>query len=104
VKVLDCLLASPAVEASDRSPRSSSHVAGSADAIEHFSVGHMGFYKYVGRTEVAPVPLDPDILNTGIAFWAGAYPILDPPELRGAGIVMQGYAIPGFEDAVWEYS
>jgi len=81
-----------------------SHAAGSADPIEHFSIGHMGFYKYVGRTEVAPVPVDKDILNTGIAFRAGAYPILDPPEMRGAGIIMQGYAIPGFEDAVWEYS
>ena len=81
-----------------------SHAAGSTDPIEHFSIGHMGFYKYVGRTEVAPVPVDKDILNTGIAFRAGAYPILDPPELRGAGIIMQGYAIPGFEDAVWEYS
>ncbi len=81
-----------------------SHVAGSVDPIEHFSLGHMGFYKYVGRTEVAPLPLDPDVLKTGIAFRAGAYPVLDPPELRGAGIIMQGYAIPGFEDAVWEYS
>jgi hypothetical protein len=81
-----------------------SHVAGSADALEHFSLGHMGFYKYIGRTEVAPVPLDNDVLKTGVAFRAGAYPILDPPELRGAGIIMQGYAIPGFEDAVWEYS
>ncbi len=81
-----------------------SHVAGSVDPIEHFSLGHMGFYKYVGRTEVAPLPLHPDVLKTGIAFRAGAYPVLDPPELRGAGIIMQGYAIPGFEDAVWEYS
>ncbi len=80
-----------------------SHAAGSADPIEHFSLGHMGFYKYVGRTEVAPVPLDKDVLNTGIVYRAGAYPILDPPELRGAGIIMQGYAIPGFEDVVWEY-
>jgi len=81
-----------------------SHVAGSADAIEHFSIGHMGFYKYIGRTEVAPVPVDTDVLSTGVAFRAGAYPFLDPPEMRGAGIIMQGYAIPGFEDAVWEYS
>ena len=81
-----------------------SQVAGSADAIEHFSIGHMGFYKYIGRTEVAPVPVDTDVLSTGVAFRAGAYPFLDPPEMRGAGIIMQGYAIPGFEDAVWEYS
>jgi hypothetical protein len=55
-----------------------SHAAGSTDPIEHFSIGHMGFYKYVGRTEAAPVPLDKDVLNTGIVYRAGAYPILDP--------------------------
>jgi hypothetical protein len=35
---------------------------------------------------------------------SGAYPILEPAEMRGAGIIRQSYAIPGFEDAVWEYS
>ncbi len=48
--------------------------------------------------------MDPDILKTGIASRAGAYPVLEPAEMRGAGIVRQRYAIPGFEDAVWEYS
>ncbi len=81
-----------------------SHRAGSADPVEHFTFGHLGFYKYVGRTEVAPVPTDMDVFKTGIVFRAGAYPVLDPPEMRGAGIVRQRYAIPGFEDAVWEYS
>jgi hypothetical protein len=81
-----------------------SHRAGSADEIEHFTFGHVGFYKSVGRTEVAPTPMDPDILKTGIASRAGAYPILEPAEMRGAGLVRQRYAIPGFEDAVWEYS
>lgn len=81
-----------------------SHRAGSANEIEHFTFGHFGTYKYVGRTEVAPMPIDPDILKTGIASRAGAYPVLEPAEMRGAGIVRQRYAIPGFEDAVWEYS
>jgi hypothetical protein len=81
-----------------------SHRTGSVDPVEHFTFGHLGFYKYVGRTEVAPMPTDPDVLKTGIVFRAGAYPVLDPPEMRGAGIVRQRYAIAGFEDAVWEYS
>jgi hypothetical protein len=80
-----------------------SHRAGSADEIEHFTFGHLGFYKYVGRAEVEPMPIDPEILKTGIASRAGAYPILEPAEMRGAGIVRQRYAIAGFEDAVWEY-
>ena len=81
-----------------------SHSAGSSGEIEHFTFGHLGFYKYLGRTEVAPLPMDPDLLKTGIASRAGAYPILEPAEMRGAGIIRQRYAIAGFEDATWEYS
>ncbi len=81
-----------------------SHRAGSSNEIEHFTFGHLGAYKYVGRTEVAPMPMDPDVLKTGIVARDGAYPILEPAEMRGAGIVRQRYAIKGFEDAVWEYS
>ena len=32
-----------------------SHRPGVTEPIEEFSIGHMGFYKYVGRTEVNPV-------------------------------------------------
>src|SRR5579862_6319619 len=60
-----------------------SHRAGLADEIEHFTIGHLGFYNYVGRTEVAPTPIDPDLLKTGIASRGGAYPILEPAEMRG---------------------
>ena len=81
-----------------------SHQAGSSNEIEHFTFGHLGFYNYIGRTEVAPTPIDPEILKTGIASRAGAYPILEPAEMAGAGIVRQRYAIPGMDDAVWEYS
>ena len=78
--------------------------AGSSDEIEHFTFGHFGFYKSVGRTEVAPAPTDPDVYKTGIVSRSGVYPVLEPAEMRGAGIIRQSYAIPGFEDAVWEYS
>ena len=78
--------------------------AGSSDEIEHFTFGHFGFYKSVGRTEVSPTPTDPDVYKTGIVSRSGVYPVLEPAELRGAGIIRQSYAIPGFEDAVWEYS
>jgi hypothetical protein len=81
-----------------------SHRAGSADEIEQFTFGHFGSYKYVGRTEVAPMPVDPDVLKTGIASRAGVYPVLEPAEMRGAGIVRQRSVLPGVEDAVWEYS
>ena len=48
--------------------------------------------------------MDPDVLKTGIASRSGAFPILEPAEMRGAGIVSQRSARPGIEDAVWEYS
>jgi Protein of unknown function (DUF1329) len=81
-----------------------SHRAGSSSEIEHFTFGHFGAYKYIGRTEVAPMPVDPDVLKTGIAVRAGAFPILEPQEMAGAGIVTQRSVLPGVEDAVWEYS
>src|SRR5260370_31796644 len=78
-----------------------SHRAGSSDEIEHFTFGHFGAYKYVGRTEVAPMPVDPDILKTGIASRSGAFPILEPQEMAVAGIVSQPSVLRGVEDAVW---
>ena len=81
-----------------------SHRAGSTDEIEHFTFGHLGFYNSIGRTEVAPMPMDPDLMKTGIASRSGAFPILEPAEMRGGGIVSERYAIPGLEDSVWEYS
>jgi Protein of unknown function (DUF1329) len=81
-----------------------SHKAGSSNEIEHFTFGHFGAYKYIGRTEVAPMPVDPDALKTGIASRSGAFPILEPQEMAGAGIVSQRSVLPGVEDAVWEYS
>ena len=81
-----------------------SHRAGSPNEVEHFTFGHLGFYNSVGRTEVAPMPMDPDVMKTGIASHSGAFPILEPAEMRGAGIVSQRSARPGIEDAVWEYS
>jgi hypothetical protein len=81
-----------------------SHRAGSDNEVEHMTFGHLGFYNYIGRTEVAPTPINPDILKTGIASRAGAFPILEPAEMAGAGIVRQRSAIPGMDDTVWEYS
>src|SRR5690349_477263 len=66
--------------------------------------GIWDFTNMSGRTEVAPTPTDWDVLKTGIASRAGAYPVLDPPELRGAGIVRERSVVPGVDDSAWEYS
>ncbi len=82
----------------------SSHRPGSSGDVEQFILAHLAFYKSVGRTEVAPMPIDNDIYNTGIAYRSGAFPFLSPAEFRGAGIIRQGSVLPGVEDVVWEYS
>jgi Protein of unknown function (DUF1329) len=81
-----------------------SHKASSANEIEHFTFGHIGFYNSVGRTEVAPVPTDPDVLKSNITSRSGAYPVLEPAELAGEGIIRQRYSTTGVEDDAWEYS
>jgi hypothetical protein len=80
------------------------HRLGHSDPGEVMTFGHLGFYKRIGRTEVAPTPIDPDIYHDGVAFRAGIFPILEPAELRGAGIIRQGSVLPGVEDYAWEYS
>jgi Protein of unknown function (DUF1329) len=81
-----------------------SHRPGRSDPVETMTFGNYGFYKSVGRIEVAPMPIDNDIYQTGIAYRSGVFPILDPAELHGAGIIRDGSVLPGVEDAVWEYS
>jgi len=81
-----------------------SHADGSAGEIEHFTFGHLGLYNYIGRTEVPPTPIDAGVLNMEIASRAGVYPVLEPAELRGAGLVRERSTLPGVEDYAWEYS
>jgi hypothetical protein len=81
-----------------------SHRPGQSVAEEVMTFGHFGFYKSIGRTEVAPLPLDNDIYQTGLAYRSGAFPILEPAEMRGAGIVREGSVLPDVDDNTWEYS
>ena len=90
-------LDAPHIEAASRRPGQSEH-------LEVMSFGHFGYYKSIGRTEVEPTPIDKDIYHNGIAYRFGAFPILEPTELHGAGIVREGSVLPGVEDNAWEYS
>ena len=81
-----------------------SHRPGQSEPVEVMSFGHFGFYKSIGRTEVEPTPIDKDIYHNGIAYRFGAFPVLEPAEMRGAGIVREGSVLPGVEDNAWEYS
>jgi len=69
--------------------------------IEYFQVGHYAGYQLVGRTEVEPLPVDPDFKSTG-RYWIFAfYPILAPQEIRGLGFMRWRYADPRKADDSW---
>jgi hypothetical protein len=69
--------------------------------IEYFQIGHYAGYDLVGRTEVEPLPTDPDFKTTG-RFWVfGLYPILAPAEIRGTGFIRWRYADPKRGDDIW---
>ena len=36
-----------------------------ADPVEHFTIGNVGFYNNTGRTEVNPIPTDPEATSGG---------------------------------------
>src|SRR5262249_1863505 len=69
--------------------------------IEYFQVGHYAGYSLVGRTEVNPLPIDPDFKNSGRLWIFGLYPVLAPNELRGIGFIRWRYAAPTRPYATW---
>jgi Protein of unknown function (DUF1329) len=69
--------------------------------IEYFQIGHYMGYDLVGRTEVEPMPIDPDFKKTGRYWLFGLYPILSPDEIRGTGFIRWRYADPNKGDDIW---
>jgi hypothetical protein len=69
--------------------------------IEYFQIGHYAGYNLVGRTEVDPMPADPDFKTTGRYWLFGLYPILAPQEIRGSGFIRWRYADPKRGDDIW---
>jgi len=72
--------------------------------IEYFQIGHYAGYDLVGRTEVDPLPIDPDFKHTGRYWLYALYPVLAPAEIRGAGILRYRYADPKKGDDTWSYN
>jgi Protein of unknown function (DUF1329) len=75
-----------------------------ADPVEHFTIGNVGFYNNIGRTEVNPIPTNPDATNAGIRYRFGAYPFLEPSEMRGFGFIRYRNIDPKIEDNSWMYN
>ena len=72
-----------------------------SDPVEHFTIGSVGFYNNIGRTEVNPIPTDPDATRGGIRYRFGAYPFLEPSEMRGFGFIRYRSLDPKIEDNSW---
>jgi len=66
-------------------------------------IGHAASYSEVGRTEVEPLPADPDFKTTGVWQRAAAYPLIQPAEDRGTGGLRFRYWDPMRADDAWVY-
>jgi hypothetical protein len=69
--------------------------------VAYFQIGHYMGYDLVGRTEVEPMPIDPDFKMTNRLWIFGLYPVLAPMEIRGAGFIRWRYAGAARPDDTW---
>jgi hypothetical protein len=69
--------------------------------VAYFQIGHYMGYDLVGRTEVEPMPIDPDFKITNRLWIFGLYPVLAPMEIRGAGFIRWRYAGAARPDDTW---
>jgi hypothetical protein len=69
--------------------------------LEYFQIGHYAGYDLVGRTEVEPIPIDPDFKKTNRLWMFALYPILSPQEIRGTGFIRWRYQDPTRGDDDW---
>ena len=71
--------------------------------VTYIQVGHYAGYDLVGRTEVEPLPIDPDFKKSGRLWLFGLFPILAPQDSRGLGFIRYRYADPRRGDDSWEW-
>jgi Protein of unknown function (DUF1329) len=76
----------------------------SYNVLDEIDVGHYAGYNEVGRTEVDPMPIDPDFKTTGRYWLFALYPIMAPEGMRGAGFIRYRYADPHRADDIWSWS
>lgn len=72
--------------------------------ITDIEIGHYAGYNEIGRTEVEPMPIDPDFKVTGRSYLALLYPVLAPQDARGTGILKFRYADPNRDDNSWTWT
>src|SRR5260370_2153399 len=69
-----------------------------ADPVEHFTIGNVGFYNNTGRTEVNPIPTNPDAVAAGILYRFRAPPLLGPPQARRLRVIRPRKILPHIAD------
>lgn len=74
------------------------------ESLESVQAGHYSGYNLVGRTEVEPMPTDPDFQSSGRYWLFALYPVLAPAELRGSGLIRHRFADPAKSDNIWAYT
>ncbi len=73
------------------------------NVIEDLEIGHYAGYNLFGRTEVEPMPVDPDFKQSGRMWLFSLYPVLSPADQRGVGIVRYRYVDPNRGDDTWDW-
>ncbi len=76
----------------------------SHNVLDEIDVGHYSGYNEVGRTEVDPIPIDPDYKTTGRYWLFALYPIMSPENMRGAGFIRYRYESPTKPDDIWSWN
>jgi hypothetical protein len=71
--------------------------------LQMTELGHLAGYSDIGRTEVDPMPADPDFKATNIWQRSAAYPTLAPAEDRGSGAFRYRYWDADHADDAWAY-
>jgi Protein of unknown function (DUF1329) len=72
--------------------------------IDDIEIGHYAGYNIVGRTEVEPMPVDPDFKESGRLWLFALYPVLAPQEARGTGLIRYRYEDPNRGDDSWDWT
>jgi hypothetical protein len=72
--------------------------------VDDLEIGHYAGYNLVGRTEVEPMPVDPDFKQSGRLWLFALYPVLAPQEARGTGLIRYRYADPKRGDDSWDWT
>jgi hypothetical protein len=73
------------------------------NVVLDLEIGHYAGYNLFGRTEVEPMPVDPDFKQSGRLWLFGLYPFLGPEAQRGQGLIRYRYADPNRGDDSWDW-